>query len=80
MTKEADDLDRAQELTTMLTDAFVKQARNGAAPEQVQNADGTWPHTECECGEQIPRARLLLGKIRCVACQEDFEKERRCRR
>lgn len=78
--KEADNLDEAQLLTTLLTDAYVENARAGAKPEQVQNADGTWPVTECECGDAIPEARIRLGKIRCVACQMDLEKERRCRR
>ncbi len=77
---EADNLDQAQELTTLLTEAYVDSARAGAKPEQVQNADGTWPVTECECGDAIPEARIRLGKIRCVACQMDLEKERRCRR
>ena len=77
---EADNLDQAQELTTLLTEAYVDSARAGAKPEQVQNADGTWPVTECECGDAIPEARIRLGKIRCVACQMDLEKERRCLR
>ena len=77
---EADNLDQAQELTTLLTEAYVDSARAGAKPEQVQNADGTWPVTDCECGDAIPEARIRLGKIRCVACQMDLEKERRCRR
>jgi hypothetical protein len=77
---EADDLDRASELTQTLTDAYINGVRNLAAPEQVQRPDGSWPVTECECGETIPQGRLLLGKIRCVACQADLEKDRRCHR
>ena len=78
--KEADNLDQAQELTALLTEAYVENARAGAKPEQVQNADGSWPVTECECGEPIPEARIRLGKILCISCQEDLEKARRCHR
>jgi RNA polymerase-binding transcription factor DksA len=74
---EADDLDRASELTLTLTDAYISGVRSLAAPEQRQNADGTWPTPECECGEAIPEGRLRLGKIRCISCQEDLEKGRR---
>lgn len=80
MSNEADALDRAQELTTLLNDAYVDNARALAKPEQVRNPDGSWPVTECECGESIPAGRLALGKIRCIACQTDLEKERRARR
>lgn len=31
---------------------------------------------EVECGDEIPLARLQLGKIRCVPCQTRREKKR----
>jgi RNA polymerase-binding transcription factor DksA len=74
VTREADDLDAASELTQQLNDAYVTNARAKARPEQVQNADGTWPKTECDCGDPIPEGRLAMGKIRCLECQKDFEK------
>jgi RNA polymerase-binding transcription factor DksA len=75
VTREADVLDQASELTQQLTDAFVRNVRGAARPEQVQNADGTWPHPICvECEDDIPPARLALGKIRCIHCQEDRER------
>lgn len=74
MTREADELDAASELTQQLTEAYVHNARAGAKPEQTQNADGTWPRTECDCGDPIPQARLALGKIRCISCQQDWER------
>lgn len=80
MAAEADDLDRAAELTQAMNDAYVFHARKKAKPEQVQNPDGTWPNPECECGDPIPAARLALGRIRCVACQQDLEKAARRRR
>lgn len=76
MTQEADDLDNAALLTQKLNDAYVAAARRAAAPEQVQNPDGSWPVTECECGEDIPAGRVALGKIRCICCQQDFEREK----
>ncbi len=76
---EADHLDQAQQLTQQLNDAFVSNQRLLGRPEQVQNDDGTWPHSECACGELLG-ARMELGKIRCLACQLDLERERRCSR
>lgn len=33
-----------------------------------------WPVTECvDCDDDIPPARLALGKIRCVTCQSKKE-------
>ena len=77
MTQEADDLDRAAELTLQLADAAVEEAQRAIAPQQVQLPDGSWPNPECECGEQIPEARLRLGRIRCVSCQEALERSSR---
>jgi len=78
--RQPDVLDQASQLTQALTDVAVANARVSARPEQVQRPDGSWPQTECECGEPINEGRLALGKIRCIACQQDLEKERRARR
>ena len=73
-----DMLDRASELSQRLNDAAVDHARHLAKPEQTQNADGSWPQTECDdCGEPIGAARLALGKIRCIACQSEREHRQR---
>lgn len=80
MTHEADDLDRAALLTQQLADAAVEEAQRAIAPQQVQCVDGSWPNPECECGELIPEARLRLGRIRCVECQEVLERSARWRR
>jgi hypothetical protein len=76
MTREADFLDEAGKLTATLTNAAISNVQDAAVPEQKRNADGTWPTTRCvgpttgdECGEDIPQARLALGKIRCLDCQ-----------
>lgn len=79
MSAAADDLDRASELTQQLTDAYISNTRHLARPEQVRNADGSWPVTECECGEPLG-FRAYLGKILCLACQQDKEREVRCSR
>lgn len=73
-----DVLDRASNLTQELTDNAIAEQRRRARPEQVQNADGSWPVTNCvDCEVEIPQARLALGKIRCVDCQGILERVRR---
>jgi RNA polymerase-binding transcription factor DksA len=75
VTREADDLDQASELTQQLTDAYVSNVRDAARPEQVQLPDGSWPHPDCiDCGDEILPARLALGRVRCVSCQQDLER------
>lgn len=71
-----DPLDQASQLSQRVADAGVAEARHRAAPEQVQNADGTWPVTECvDCDGELGE-RMQLGKIRCIHCQELLEKKR----
>ncbi len=77
MSQEADDLDRAAELTMQLADAAVVESQRAIAPQQVRLPDGSWPNPECECGEPIPEARLRLGRIRCVECQSILERSSR---
>ena len=77
MAAEADDLDRAADLTRRLEDAAIEEVRLAAAPQQVQCIDGSWPKTECDCGETIPAGRLRLGRIRCIDCQDALERGRR---
>lgn len=78
--REPDVLDQASRLTQTLNDAYVGQARLLNAPQQKQNADGSWPITECvDCDDPIPAGRLALARIRCIHCQEDVEREGRQR-
>jgi hypothetical protein len=73
MAAEADNLDRAADLTRARTDTQIAAVRSLAAPEQIQNSDGTWPETECVvCGVDLGK-RAELGKIRCVHCQGQIE-------
>lgn len=76
---EADILDQAANLTQTLTTAYVSNVQDAAKPEQKRNDDGTWPRPDCDCGEAIPAGRLALGKIRCVECQRDHEREQGAR-
>lgn len=69
----ADMIDAASAITETFTRNSEAAARAKAAPQQKQNADGTWPVTECECGVEIVPARLALGRIKCVACQTEQE-------
>lgn len=68
----ADILDQASQTTTALTEAKVADASWEARPQQ----DGSI--TECvicdtELGE---RAQAPLFKVRCIRCQELYEKKR----
>ena len=75
---EADDLDRAADLTRKLEDAAVAAIRHQVKPQQVQNPDGSWPITDCEdCGEDLAPERLASGRIRCVYCQTLLERRGR---
>jgi RNA polymerase-binding transcription factor DksA len=77
MAQEADDLDRAAELTMQLQEAAIAESIRAAAPQQVQLQDGSWPNPDCvDCEEPIPAARLALGRIRCVHCQGLLERGR----
>ena len=74
----ADILDQASNVTLASTANQIAHLSYLAAPEQVQNEDGTWPETECiDCGCGIEEGRLNLGKVRCLRCQETLEKKRR---
>ena len=74
----ADILDQASNVTLASTANQIAHLSFLAAPEQVQNEDGTWPETEClDCGCDIEEGRLNLGKVRCLRCQETLEKKRR---
>lgn len=74
--RDADDLDRASDLTEERTQAAIDEVRRQAAPEQVC-VNGVWPSLDCvDCGDPIPRMRLQLGRVRCVGCPERLERRR----
>lgn len=72
-----DPLDAASHLADLHNQASVEKARAKAAPDQVKNADGTWPITHCiepDCDEELGPVRLLMGSVRCMPCQAHKEK------
>lgn len=74
--READFLDQASRTTENHTRDRVSEISRLAAPEQVQNPDGTWPITECvSCGEDLIPQRLAHGFIRCVPCKTRLERK-----
>ena len=50
-----------------------RRARGRSAPEQHPDFDGE-NCVEEDCGVAIPPARLALGKVRCIECQERKER------
>lgn len=73
--RTSDVLDVASQLSDALTEAALEDHRHRNKPEQVQNPDGTWPVTECACGEPLG-VRATLGKILCIDCQTLKERRR----
>jgi RNA polymerase-binding transcription factor DksA len=67
-------MDAAQEQQDKTNQMHIARAQALAAPELDPSFDGV----HCvDGGEEIPEARLALGKIRCVSCQTALERTRR---
>lgn len=74
----ADPLDQASARTVADDQARVERARQALAPQQERRPDGTYEFTECVepgCGEELPKERLAMGRIRCTTCQDLLEKK-----
>ena len=70
----ADDLDFATQLAERERAQKVAEMRKANKPEQVCNADGTWPEPTCRsCGDDIEIGRLEMGRVRCFECQTKLE-------
>ena len=70
-----DPLDAANHFADMHNRRSEAAVRAKAAPEQVPNPDGSWPTMTCiDCDEDLNPARLLMGRVRCIACQTCKEK------
>lgn len=79
--KSGDEIDRANALAEIHNVKSVQAAMLAARPQQVPNADGTYPTTKCkECDGEIPLERLKLGRVLCVSCQTDLEQRQNRRR
>lgn len=88
--RHADPLDAATDNALMENQSHLEVARKAVAPErtlgehgqwiyQVEGEDGSFPHTQCveeDCGDDLPRLRMEMGRIRCVDCQTKREKRR----
>ncbi len=68
----ADIVDAADAVTELWTADAERRARGKSAPEIHPEFDGL----NCvDCCEEIPSARLAMGKVRCVECQVTLEWE-----
>ena len=61
--RHADPIDEAAALAATLADGAIAAARAANAPETHPDFDG---ETCIDCGDDIPKERLALKKIRCV--------------
>jgi len=87
--RTADVLDLAEQANAIATACAVAQVQARTQPEKVRNDDGTmttqgllasglWAVPECSvCFEDIPKARMELGRIRCIGCQTTLEKRQK---
>lgn len=50
----------------------LEKAKAAAAPETHPDFDG---ESCVACGDDIPKARLAMGKVRCVHCQTVLERK-----
>jgi RNA polymerase-binding transcription factor DksA len=59
-------------------DFFRQEAIRRQALASAQEYDPEFDGVHCiACDDDIPDGRLLLGKIRCITCQEIKERRRR---
>ncbi|HDR9103584.1 TraR/DksA C4-type zinc finger protein [Paraburkholderia sp. A3RO-2L] len=72
--RHADPIDEAAALAATLTEGAIAAARRANAPETHPDFDG---ETCIDCGDDIPKERLALGKIRCVHCQTIKERRQK---
>lgn len=72
-----DEAEIAQHIQLKEQAAISVRARELNRPETHPDFDG---QTCVECGEDIPPARLLLRRVRCVDCQTFLEEEAARRR
>lgn len=67
--------DLAQDQIERFNEQSVQRARRKA---QQHETDPAFDGESCiDCSIDIPKARLALGRIRCVECQSLLEKGRR---
>jgi RNA polymerase-binding transcription factor DksA len=68
--RTADLTDHAQDVSELFLEASLSQVPDPNVPETHPDFDGE----NCvSCGDPIPKARLALGKVRDVKCQQAVE-------
>ena len=68
----ADENDRASNAEFIHNQDSLERVRALVKPEIHPDFDGA----HCvECGESMPKQRLVLGKVRCVSCQQRIENQ-----
>lgn len=72
-------IDAAQNQQRENEERALMNVRARMAPERHPHFDGSHC-VEADCGDLLPKARLLDGRIRCVECQTIIEQERNKRR
>ena len=63
-------LEVADALTHAMTERAIKVCQQKET--RPENFEGS-----CECGDEVPAARVALGYYRCVRCQSHLEGRRR---
>lgn len=67
-----DEADQAQQINEEFTEKSIAACRAKAQAETHPDFDGI----HCvDCDEPIPEARLKMGKVRCVYCQQKKERQ-----
>jgi RNA polymerase-binding transcription factor DksA len=67
-----DVIDQASQTSQLFLDANLKAQLGKSAPEVDHRFDGEHCVEE-HCEADLPPARLQLGKVRCVDCQQALE-------
>jgi RNA polymerase-binding transcription factor DksA len=70
----SDPIDQASRTEQQMNDAALSNQRAKSKPEQVKDADGRWPITQCVDCEDPLGDRMHMGRIRCFYCQTDVER------
>jgi hypothetical protein len=67
--------ERFLETASALQDAVVKQRVEKAGRRQCDEpAFADWGGSRCyDCDDEMHEVRLMLGRVRCVACQTEAE-------
>lgn len=69
----SDNLDQAAFIQDIINNTGVAKAALQVAPQTHPDFDGK----NCvNCEDSLPKVRLTMGRIRCVACQTLLEKKR----